>query len=259
MLGKRGNVQVTVFILLAILLMGFTIFKFATTSKIVEEKIGGAEVMESFYSDEEQINFYFQETGERAAIKAYKEFASEGWYADGMQFVDGNVVFENLNPGFRENFIIAFEEKFKEEFAKYKFENSYYQRVSEYLQKGDLIAELDASGNILKFKMAAPQMIVITNNELRGSYSFEIKNKIRLDEIGLESFEKIKDAKDSCKNEGDVVKIKDCISNKIKNFESSGRESNGYYLIDLQSKKEFFIDGNKERVEFNFAMRVDSV
>ncbi|MBU3906896.1 MAG: hypothetical protein KKA64_01465 [Nanoarchaeota archaeon] len=71
--NKRGDIAVTILVLLVFITTIISIFVFLTNSRKIEANIVDANVVNSVYLEEGEAKFYLGEAGEKAATKVIKE------------------------------------------------------------------------------------------------------------------------------------------------------------------------------------------
>jgi len=258
MKNKRGDLSVVLLVFLVLFITIYSLFTFTTSSMNVEEKISNVKIIDKIYSQENLVEFYVKEAGEKAVVKSYKEIIKDSNYIGGSVILINNVDAEFTFPkkDLNDIFMVKFIDNFKKEFQKYEFDEDYLKDLKEVIISNDF--EINFDGNDLN--------VIFINFEFEENYEKGNLRNIKympkmilnfdLNKIGLESFDKIYNVKDNCKSQ---VDIGECFNLELNNFnavlmnkqKSSGE---GYSLVTLTSNKEFLIDGNYEKIEFGFVL-----
>lgn len=254
MLGKKGeSISLSIFVFLTYALLTYSLFSFLTNSWYVQEEISVGSVIFEAYEEEDLADFYFSEVCERALIKTYYEFVSKESskydYIENPQTYSGSeiFIFDNLNSNFNEEFMKRLEENVVDGIKDYNF----------------------LSGGVVDIKKLGENYVfILTGLEFKGSkenleylYKPIIEDNFEIDKMSLNSFDEIYNFKESCLS-GSFEERKICYeSNKelIGKFdvfvEVAGVENSKYLIFNLKSKKEFLIEDNFKKIDFDFIVR----
>ncbi|MFH1592157.1 MAG: hypothetical protein ABIB47_02195 [Candidatus Woesearchaeota archaeon] len=138
MKNKRGDITVTLLIILVFVLAVSSLFIFITSSRNVEARIFDARAVSTlFYAREDFGNFYLQQAGEEAIRDTYQDLADEeGWSDSDFEF--------------------NFKQDLKAGFGKYGFEEGYLKDLNQKIQTGDFKAI--KSGDTLTLEIRGLEM-----------------------------------------------------------------------------------------------------
>ena len=251
--NKRGGMAVVLVVILVLLTITITLISFAKSHDRINVKIAGTGILEQAYAKEEAVDFYIRETSERVLATTFKEIFENGDYLQQAIKKDNQYfIFSQLDSGLNEKFKEKFRENFKTEFAKYGFIDSkdlYFQRVASYISDGKF--NTDFSDRKLSFDFTAPE-IIEKKEEVEINYDYSVGFELTFEEINLESFEKIYEVKEECRQMENAVKTGECFASKLNNFEFEISDNENYYLVEMKSRKKFFADDTFERIEIRF-------
>lgn len=253
--NKRGDVSVVLLVLLVLVVTGASVFSFITNSGKVSSKISGAGVVEGVYLEENLIEFYLNEAGKRAVVVSYNELINSEEYVENPVVNFRNEVrFGNLHPNLNENLKTKFSKNLKTEFLAYEFKEDYLINLKQSILDEEFSVAL--SKGVFRLSVSGQELDnVLENNSI--TYFPEISLDFNLNEIGLDSFERVHATKEFCKDKASKNLIENCFNEKLKGFTSLVEEktavsSNNYTFVALTSKKEFLINEQFKNIKFGF-------
>lgn len=254
--NKRGDMSVILITLMTVLLCTASIFIFITSSKKANAEISDVSVFSKLDEQKNIAEFYIKDAGEKAVISVYKEIIDnkEFYSSPLISNSNGDVEFKGLNSEINKNFIDKFDTIFKNNFMSYGFTEEYLKNLNEIVYDGKF--SRDFNGNFFSVSMSGVEF-----NEQSGkiniSYLPTLSAKFNLEEIGVSSFDEIYRTKEDCKTHETAELIKRCFENDLANFDAEVLEKTDsagkkYFLVNLETKKEFFINGKFEKIKFGF-------
>lgn len=243
-MNKKADMSIVLLVLLTSLAVGAALFSFITSGSVAKEVID-PRVVESVYVQENNIEFYLNEIGERALVKTYSDFVKEGDYVSvPVKFNSGYPYFDNLRPDLNDLFIKKFKDNFKNEIRNYRFEEDYLKQLNS--------KEFDVVGSYNNFE------VVFKNLEMKQSfgeenilgvyYKPEIKIQLGLSKIGLINFNELYEVKIECKNIGCPLK-KSGFSITDGEISIGGKMKR---IISFESQKKFLMDSGYDFIKFGF-------
>ena len=242
-----GLVATVLLVLMVLITVCYALYSFATTSGKISARISDASLTEVVLAREQIVEFYIRESGKNAFIKTYSDFVKNGEYIDNPVVTLNYYEFNDLNSKLNEKFSEKFRENFLEEFKKYEFNDDYLKLLKEKI--GDSKINYDNS----EVKIEIDGWATEEKSESAGIY-YNPKIIVELDfnDFGVDSFESLKKAKDVCiKKTGDYGK---CYYENLFYFNSAELKdsASGINYIHLSSKKQFLLDGEYKKIEFDF-------
>ena len=247
--NKRGDMTVLLFVVFALIISSAALFSFITSSNKVEAKISDSRFIENLYLDKSLAEVYLTDFGEYAIVKTYEEFVAGDKYIENPNYnSEYQVRFGDLNSGLNEEFSNNFVEAFKTEFGRYDFEEDDLQNLKEIIVAGYFDVEFD--GEVLTIAINKWEMND-SLNDIDVAYSPRISLKFDIERIRLHSFEEIYEVKENCKASENV---KNCFED-LANFEIEVLENGGDVFVEMESKKDFLIDGEFKTIKFGFVMK----
>lgn len=225
-------IAITIMVFLILALTSSSLWLFASSTGKVKLQVSKQNFVDELIYGENLESFYISQEGEGAIIKSYKEIAAEGKY--GVLSNQG-VVFGELSKNLNLNMEKSFRKNFKKDMGK---------AVEDF--------EISFDGD--NFLFETRMLFEISKEKIKATYNSILTNEFNLRNLGLESFQKIYETKEKCIGKS-VEETKSCYGEDLKNFEVGVQmvsDLDERFIVTLISKKEFFVDGNFEKISFSF-------
>jgi hypothetical protein len=239
MINKRGDIAVTLLVLMSVFLASVALISFIKDYGKIEAYVINPDFMDNVLYQSQEERYYFSESLRDGLITAYDEDFSNGAFSG-----------RDLN-------------KFKEKIKKYAIE-----KINSYSFKSEHLAELKNLMNSGKFE------VIVLNDKIEGKFgyggemlisdefSYDEKKMVDLAyrprftvsfkylELGLEDFELVGNSISNCKGN---EKIEECLNEKLSNFAASKvSDSGGESMIQITSKRDFVIDGVIKKIQYAY-------
>ncbi len=244
MLYKRADTSIVLLVLLTFLAAGIALFSFATSGSVAKEIID-PRVVEGVYVQENNVDFYLNEIGEKALVKTYNDFVKEGDYVSvPVKFNSGYPYFDSLRADLNNVFIEKFKENFKSEIKNYEFEEDYLKKLE--TSGFEVVGSYQTL--VAVFKNLEMEQSFGEENILNVYYKPEIKIELSFSKIGLVDFNELYEVKTECKNV-------DCPLEKSGFSVVDGEISIGGSIkkvVNFESQKKFLTDSGYDFIKFSF-------
>ena len=253
--NKRGNLSIVILVLLVFMVTAATLFNFITASERVSETIYGAGVVEGIYTKQNLMEFYIRGSGEKAAVDSYRGLVSSGDYiGNPITNFRNEVKFGVLHSGLDENLKIKFTKNLKQEFSNYEFKEDYLINLKQSVLDEKFTVILERG--IFKLDLSRQELDNSLEN-INITYFPKVSLDFNLNRIGLDNFEGVYQAKESCKNKDNKSLIESCFNDNLYGFTSfvevkKDTNDKNYTFVTLTSKKEFLINKQFKNIEFSF-------
>jgi len=255
--NKKGELSIVILVLLILLLTMVTLFTFAKDTSKIEAEISDAKFLQDSYVKENNVENYLSLALESAIIESYKEIITKGneeYVGDpAISNSQKEIMFNNLADDIDSIFLEKIKEKFIVEFLGYDYEENYLVKAELHVDSENF--EITFAED--SFKIILEELTFIDSYEdISWAYATKIQTSSSLNKLGLESFEKIYEVKEKCKQQSDIQK---CFNDEISNFEvvvegKKDSSDNEYDLVKFTSEKEFLINNNFEKINFEFVL-----
>jgi len=158
-MNKKGDIAITVLVVMAIVTAGAASFIFLSSSNNLEETIYNSRNLDNLYSGGDKLNFYVNEVMSAAVSRTYGEIINE----------NGNL--DRASTESKENFRTKFVPIFLEELGKYKNKDSSFVfpellQVEEQMNKDKIIIE---NGKVF---LTLDMVVRIEEDGLISQYSY---------------------------------------------------------------------------------------
>jgi hypothetical protein len=244
---KAAVVAIVLFVVATLVVVIFTVFSFINHGNSVQAHFG----KENYISTQMKESFLmsdFLRWSENMYVSIYNNTYSSGLFQEGCGSfqIAGEANFIHLFCNFNADLDKEYINKFS------KLVNS-----QEFKDKFSELKNLDYEFNneVLTFTVAYEDKDISVGLE---KYVHSWSTKINPEEIGLESFRKIYDSLNKCKN-NEFGQINDCISQKLKNFEVSTEQvidfsgkTNLIKVVLTSKKKDFVVEGQPQNIVMKF-------
>jgi len=282
-MNRRGDIAVTVLVLMTVFLTGFALFSFYTHYGKIEAYISDARFIESASFQERQIEFYLNDFSERAVLDSYSDLAANGQFTGTGVSKQNSVVVLNdfdkftsdaaLRGGIIEgikriageyNFGSVSLDDFKNSLTAGKFNvgvlgdnvNISLEGVPIYVNIVKKDYERIYIGNIPGIGRVIPTLK--TKEKIVSSigivYTPKFSLIINLESLGLEGYDKINVAAVSCKNNANNNAIQGCFNSELKNFDTAVSDVGNLKKVSLNSKRVFVLNGQLKKIGFEFIL-----
>ncbi len=253
--NKKADLTVVLLVFLVLFLAIATLFTFYKNSNGVNTDSFDYGISSRAIIESNSVQFSLNEMAKKATLESYKTFIPNGEFVDKPTFdLDFNVKFEALNPSIESEFSEEFKENLKKEAKKINSNEALSASLKELFEKGTFIYSFDGDTASVFLKEIN---LKISSGNTNVSYFPELNSKINLGQIGLESFEDVYRAKESCKNLLSSNLMESCFEQELSNFDaivSEKQSASGVktFVVELSSRKLFFEDGKLEPLKFKF-------
>ncbi len=249
---KAGSPPIVILTILVLVLYTTTLFSFIRSSgKIVAELESPIFLVNPAYAPEEALRFHVSEIGQETLIKTYIEFTQnkEYTYIQNPQSIENNAFFDVINPNLNESFSQRFIENLNSDINKFNFgDDENLNKIKSYTKTG----KFDGENYFLS--VVGYNQEQINPEKVSIKYSPEIRLTYSLNNYGLDSFEEVYQAKETCKKL--IEGVLDCFVDTLPNFMVSYTEltlkDGKHDSLTLTSKRSFLIDGELKKVSFSF-------
>ena len=221
-MNKRGDLAITLLVFMALLIIGVALFSFIVHSKI-NAIIDSGSFVDKVVADKQAIEREVFIKGQSLLIEDYylkaKNYEVEksklGYYVFSINVVDKGIGFESK------------------------------------WDKGDL-QFFNKDEIVLMNELLIKERSLFFEGEQQANmnikYSPKIFVKIRLNDIGLHGFDEIDSALNECKIKDEIVKIKECLSGKLANFDVNVDDLKN---VKMSTKSKFYLDKEFKSIELN--------
>jgi hypothetical protein len=256
---KKGNLSVTIFVLLVILVCGVSIFYFLTSNSKIGVHLGNSRIQDMTYLYENQIYSFLEEVGKQAFYESYDKFAKEGFYASPVIHREGNLKFYSLDEELNEKFLKEFKDNLENKIISIEFKEYPLKNFSEFFLKETKTSSgkiFNINGDFLTLEINDFE-IFYSSEKINISYFPSLSVKIDYESNNLKSFEEIYEVKQKCKIYESSKEIKECFE-QMGDFEilvsEKGEGDEKYFLIKFVSKDRFFILDKYTKIELEFVL-----
>lgn len=262
--NKKGDLSITLLVLLVVVLAGFTLFTFYTNSGKIEARVIDSRFIEGSYSAENAIEFDMESAGENALAKSYEEFVSRDFFA---RIQNKEIDFGGANLALNGEFLANMNKEFL--VKKYESEKNLKlisSSVGKYFAETNLSGfysvrsvSTEKGGNKLDWGFSqTPASAAGIAGSIIVVYNKNIQNKVYFERIGLYGLEKIYSLAKSCVVESDSTIAMQCLNEKMPNFNFNvfARDGGGF-IIKAETKRTFSISGVQRKL--NFALSTDTI
>ncbi len=241
-----GLIATVLLVLMVLTTVSYALYSFATTSGKINARISDASLTELILAREQIAEFYIRESGKNAFIKTYSNFIKNGEYIENPKTNFNYFEFGELNSRLNEKFSEEFKKNFLEEFNKYEFEEDYLKLLKEKIGN----SKISYNNNEVKIEIDGWETEE-KSESLIIYYNPKIIVELNSNDFGVDSFEDLKKAKDVCVKATDKGK---CYFENLFYFNSVELKDSdsGINYIHLSSKKQFLIDSEFRKIEFDF-------
>jgi hypothetical protein len=239
--NKKANVSVTILTLFTLIIVLFTLFSFYSNSEKQKTEILGVSVLEKAVYQKNNLDFYLNELSEDALVKTYYDFANSGKYA--LKDKNGIYVVGKLDDKINEKFLESFRANLISSISNSNFDDADFNNLKNTITKNLFSAEI--TGESIRVSMKDFNLAKISSSNLEVSYKTDLVSELNFHDFGIHYFPELKDFAD-CK-----VKAGDC-DGILFNFAVETNKIGDDLVIKLTSKKEFFIDGKFQKIQFSF-------
>ena len=262
--SKRGVAQsfsILFLVLGAIVLVGFTIFRFYLGVSAVQESLEPYQAFEELLSRENFAKKTLYVAGEEIVVKGYEDFAKSGGYI------------LNAEQSSSFNNYLGFTDLRTPESMKTILNGALYPEMenkrTSFLSTGERI-NLNLAHQMSRgfsFGYSSKGIILAINSwdeteQRKGLYIFyrtPVSLEFNFIDMGLHSFEDVWAAKEECEGKATEAEIEKCFENRLPNFKVDAKDfvvdaqgKRDYFKIDLESRRTFFLDGSFRKVKFGF-------
>lgn len=262
-MNKRGDVQIGILVLLAVLVAGAALFSFWQSYTKDEVIITDARVLDNAYMKENQIRFYIDVALEKAIVESYGPIIAKANFVEaGNEIVFGLDMEELIWTNFR-NEILKYEFKdpmlndFKNKVMEGSFEISYSgDKVSATLSDMTISSSLvlQSGKRVPLWKFVPSPFEAQEVQQLAGvMYKPVIEERVRLEDMGLTGYDSIADAIKLCagKTKED---LQNCLGEKLAGFKISVVETAGKQIVSFETKDSFQIGDKLESIKFSTSL-----
>ncbi|MEM3091838.1 MAG: hypothetical protein QXD05_01770 [Candidatus Pacearchaeota archaeon] len=253
--NKKADLSIVLLVFLVLITAMFSLFIFTTKSQSINVKISNIGITNKIYEKENLAKFYVKEVAMESIIKSYKEISFNGEFVDEPTFdLEKNVRFTKLRNNLNEDFGKKFNENFKKKIGSYTFDEDYLNKIKAQVSQDKFSYFFD--GEKLSLNISNLN-IKESSKDMNISFDFNLSFVFILEDLGLESYDKIYQIKEICKTKLTIPSIEDCFRSNLKNFEVTVVEKKGfdnqkYFVVNLTTKKSFLIDEIFENIKLNF-------
>jgi len=257
MKNKRASVSILIFVMAVLFIIGLTLFGFYQNLGATKYNFDGVSVVQSFSVQEDLVKFYARQIGEQAIIGAYRRIVADGSYISNPVIKNSNNEFEfmDLNPNLNQKLIDLSAMNFKQKISNAYFKGEVPPFLRDFQEKAknaqfgiknnNPFLEIDG----LEMSQDSPGSSVV-----KLDYNYNIYLEFNLQKLGLDSFQNIKTAKDTCSITTDKIA---CYSSKLPNFNvkiDAKKDFNNpaYDLVNLSSKEIYSLDSTQKKIEVIF-------
>ena len=254
--NKKGELWIVALVLLIFLLTTATLFTFATSSDKIEVEISDARFLQDSYIKEGNVKNYLSLALEEAIVEAYKDITDNEGYIEDPVIInsEGEIEFNDLAADVNSVFLEKVRSNFQSIFLGYDYDENYLIKAELYVDSDNF--EITFEEAVFDLSLLEKIPFEDSYKQIVWRYTPLIEVSSSLKKVGLESFEDIYSVKEDCKVFED---IQTCMQNKILNFnivveDKKDLSDNEYKLIKFTSKREFLINNNFEKINFEFVL-----
>lgn len=278
MKNEKGatTIAAVILVIITLILVTISLYSFITKKNDFYSSLDIIDSLDTLTIIEEKIDFYLQNALYWSIIESYHNFSENSYYIlDSCENCEEKI-FCAINPDLEKNFENSIKENLKENFKYFSFEymdnkddktkNIVFnlQKLKEYILKEKFILkceEINCTISLDNFELSEEGyekdkiIYLIKRNK-------NISITLTEEDLFLEDFRTIeKKSKECVKNNSDILSIKKCLSEEIKYFnvdvveKNCGDENKKYYLLNLESKKLFFINNELKKIKMKFILK----
>lgn len=241
-MNKKAQIFAVGLVLITLIALGYALYTFVMIKGNTETSLRPPIKLIDAYDAKTKLLFYVKESAKLAAQHAF-DFVAEKKAASGNCTIDGNGYVgwsSNCKPNTTE-----IEENFLLEFKK-----SYESYMKDYPEKTSCNVTLEKNKINIK---AANITLSITEKEYNASFTFEPSFSADVSDFGisLTDFESIYLAAQSCKSK-DALNVKNCMTEKIKNWDTNVELRETSLLFDVITQKGFFFEEGFSAIKLKF-------
>lgn len=245
--NKRGDLQVTLLVLLILVASLTLLFIFYSEGKKTKSDFYGPITSYDVLTKDNYIDFYISQIYTEAFYKTYDLFlTNEHYFISPPETKEGVIVFGNLDDSWKEKFKTNLHLEVRSEARSYKFNEEFLEGVRLRLVAGEFTIEEVDEG----FVIAISNTLNSRNSLIETEYSYAFRKELSFSLLGLNSFDKIYEAKESCLSDKEVDSIENCLSSDL-NFNVEIIEGS-IKLFILSSKKDYYFGDNLNKFKFHF-------
>ncbi len=243
--NKKAQIFALGLVLITLVAMGYTLYTFVVISGNIQESIGPPNKLIEAYNSQTKLLFYAKESAGLAVPDAFNFIAEEkaasgDCVIDGSGYVGWSSTCKPDTKDIEENFLL-------------EFKKSYGGYIQEYPEKVNFSVTLEEN----KIKLEAESVTLnFTEKEYNVSFTFEPSFSTNISAFGLSlaDFESIYFGAQYCKNKN-TTKVKNCMTEKIKNWHTDVEFKEPNLLFDLSTKQSFFIDDGFSAIKLKFKIK----
>ena len=244
--NKKAQIFEVGLVLITLIALGYALYTFVMIKGNFETSVAPPAKLIDAYNSQKKLLFYAKESARLAAQNAFNLIAQEK-AASGNCIIDGSG-YVNWLSDCKPN-TTEIEENFLAEFKK-----SYESYMKDYTEKTSYNITFEKNKINLK---AANITLNITEKEYNASFTFEPSFSIDISafDLNLEDFENIYLAAQNCKS-NNVTRVKNCMIEKIQNWNADVEFKEPDLLLELSTKKSFFIDEDFSPIKLKFKIKI---
>lgn len=257
MKNKKGDFSIVLLVFLVLLVVLVSLFIFSTRSQKVVIGLSDSDIVNKVQLEKNLAQFYVTEVTEISLAESYKEMTMHGQYVKDPSFdLELNVKFGTLSDTLNNDLNVTFKEKLKKNLGNYHFDEEYMKNLKEDVRAD----KFNSSFNGEKLRLGISGLEIKEFSEkINITYSPDILSETSLNKLGLDSFKRIYETKENCKNQKSAVSLKTCFENSLVGFDveiinKNDSKDGPSFFVTLTSTKEFLIDGKPENIRFSFLL-----
>ena len=254
--NKKGDVAITVLVLLVLVVTGAALLTFLNSSQDIEAKILESDVVDIVNTREASSRLYLKQIGEEAYVMTYLNFVEDGRYLKDRtkKSLEGNSYLQigelSGSNELNEEFIRIFRKNLVNRFRVHNFEDN--PEILKNLFNKINLDEFEVSGSSEKLEVKISDFSVereFKEENLKVTYSNPFSVELSFAKERLIGFEEILEFKQSCVGDSRIG----CYDGKdLDNFNVEASEILGEVLIKMTSKNEYLIEKEFKKIEFSF-------
>lgn len=243
--NRKGDLSINILVMLVLLICVSSVFMFLTSNTKAEAVVAGAGLEITSILERHQVEAYCYEVAELALIDAYYAISLENDYV------------LPLNPLINEKFSESVYKGIKNIFSG-KGQNYAYDNVHLLTLRNAILDENQFKRSDFKTDSEGVSFSVSglylsnTGDKSNVDYIATIQIGTTFNEAGLNSFQEIESAKDSCSGKDSQAEIENCFGEKLDYFYVSAEEKDDKWLIRLESTRSYLINGVVKPIELRF-------
>jgi len=229
-MNKKAILFSVYIVFVAAIVFGYALFTFISSRDVAVQSSTSKLNVDEIYSQRDAYLFYSQAAGEIAARQTFVDIATEM-----------NLILNPFPPGSSQGKHDNFDSIVGVEEFSGKMKNYFDAMLGEYPENRGKTGAWVISAENGKIKFNSSFSMESRNVELKFPYSVDYSDDLRFyidfEQIGLESFEKIYQAKINCKTKANAEEIKNCFEKELKNF--NAEVDAGKNTVMLKTKRKF--------------------